>query len=592
MYFSNRRHSPLTLFLTFFLFALCSVPSAFSVSMLQQGAVRSRALSEFRASKSTPESRSFFSLNKTFVNPVLSWSRRHPVLLFGGLGVGVGLFFCYRFSLFSRGYTVLQKFFAPTANKKKLVEDKKIDQKTPVKNNIELCGVQNKPEFKKIFTGKAAKFLNLVKQSSLVVRSEKEREELFKEYLKESGYQEGIDGMIKKNVLLIAGYLLSPHTLTADTFSDFAQACDFVAKGAQTESNVESKFEQLINEYAENLWAPFEKSKMEKLLRIVQLPDTTDLLKRSYEYQQLETEQKKQEWLKDKTTYIEEFLKTCIKDENKIDSLNKMYNNKEVLVGNPWGFNWWSWLMTRSFLVTLTGSFLDVSYSFSEGFFNDPWMRVHLENKEDLPLRMGSEKLATELYKLQSKENINDVIAPYLDNLQEHIWNSVKGEWKKWPSRKFVAHFYKIHLMPKPEYIKDVLLALLKLSKDNDFKTCIEGFKISWGFVSLKQEKIYVPLIVIYVNASNTLEDYKGNAQKAVDMLLKVTKPEWGSGNHPRFNEKISDLIFYAQGEGAYKNALGTQLASIFQAPHFALYIPDWVCPTDKKLDFTLKVSA
>ena len=236
---------------------MCSASSVLSASVLQQGAVRSGALSEFRASKSTPESRSFFSLNKTFVNPVLSWSRRHPVLLLGGLGFGVGLLVCYRFALFSRGYTALQKFFAPSVEEKKLVESQQqskfnIRELPEPLGAIELCGVQNKPEFKKIFTGKAAKFLNLVKQSSLVVGSEKEREELFKEYLKESGYDREKEDMVYKNLWLIFCALAAPQLLaTENTFEEFARACDVVVESEQPELKIEEKIEKKIEEKIE-----------------------------------------------------------------------------------------------------------------------------------------------------------------------------------------------------------------------------------------------------------------------------------------------------------------------------------------------------
>jgi len=226
MYFSNWRHSPLALFLTFF-FVLCSASSVFSASMVQEGVVRSRALSEFVAPKSV-ESRSFFSLNKTFVNPVLSWSRRHPLVLLSACGLGVGLCAAYRYGLFG----MLKNFFSL---------DKKISLKVVLNPTKTGCTISvSSKNFTQDFTGKAAKFLTLVSKDASVVQSEKEKVKL----LESCGYTKEKDAMTIKNLLLIAGVLGAPQGLTADTFQEFARACDIVAKGEQPELKIEEKIEK------------------------------------------------------------------------------------------------------------------------------------------------------------------------------------------------------------------------------------------------------------------------------------------------------------------------------------------------------------
>ncbi len=164
-----------------------------------------------------------------------------------------------------------------------------------------------------------------------------------------------------------------------------------------------------------------------------------------------------------------------------------------------------------------------------------------------------------------------------------------KSSSGKWSLPAFLAHFYKVHLMPKPEHVLDTVYAVFKAFSTGELGKYVKNMKISVRFAPVKVGGGMTPVIVLYVLPSADEKNYKGNAQVVVNELLKVTKPEWGGGIAPRGNAKINDLIFYAQGEGTYKTKYPDGIDQVFQGPNYALYKPSWVDPLDKALDFSLK---
>lgn len=123
---------------------------------------------------------------------------------------------------------------------------------------------------------------------------------------------------------------------------------------------------------------------------------------------------------------------------------------------------------------------------------------------------------------------------------------------------------YKVHLMPKPEYVFDTLEQVLKCLSDNPaLRECISSIKVSRSSTSrTDREGRYDPVIVIYPKAG------KENAQKALDGLVSGLRPifAWGSNLVPRFNCRGKNpLIFYAQGDGAQKVILFRQQPSTFR---------------------------
>lgn len=157
-----------------------------------------------------------------------------------------------------------------------------------------------------------------------------------------------------------------------------------------------------------------------------------------------------------------------------------------------------------------------------------------------------------------------------------------------WPWKKFLAHFYKIHLMPKPEKTPKVLKMLCDLFSQTDIGDYVNIFKVNMRFApgNKKKNKVYSPVIVLYVNAPKEENSYKKNAQLVLNIVRSNLAETGGSGVTPRYNKKINKLIFYAQGEGKLKSKHPSTRKKVLQAPEFALYRPDWV--GDATLNFAL----
>lgn len=128
---------------------------------------------------------------------------------------------------------------------------------------------------------------------------------------------------------------------------------------------------------------------------------------------------------------------------------------------------------------------------------------------------------------------------------------------------------YKIHLMPEnPDLVIYTLLDALR--QDPTLQNVIFNFKVLLD----GQPKEVTPqgprilaLVVIYPS------DGKENAQKLLDKLYPLLKdiPALNPPLTPRYNAKVNDLIFIAQGDGDYK---GDQYKEFYE-PSRIYYKPD-----------------
>lgn len=146
---------------------------------------------------------------------------------------------------------------------------------------------------------------------------------------------------------------------------------------------------------------------------------------------------------------------------------------------------------------------------------------------------------------------------------------------------KGLVGFYKIHLMPQEEEILHVVERLIEtLKKDSELRKLIEAFKVQaalWGGDKMQfknseslPEYQYRPAIVIYPSWG------KEKVQKLLDALLVIFKNVKGSGNTPRFNIKVNDLVFYAQGDGDYKMDPIIRQKYFDSRTNYALYRSDF----------------
>ncbi len=108
----------------------------------------------------------------------------------------------------------------------------------------------------------------------------------------------------------------------------------------------------------------------------------------------------------------------------------------------------------------------------------------------------------------------------------------------------WLVNLYKIHLMPKFDDIERITITLLQeIEQDHEIRNSIAAFKI---VTTETQETIErnLPRIVIYANPG------KATAQLLLNKMYELFKDIQGIDKTPRFNQKITSLLYWAQGNG------------------------------------------
>ena len=139
---------------------------------------------------------------------------------------------------------------------------------------------------------------------------------------------------------------------------------------------------------------------------------------------------------------------------------------------------------------------------------------------------------------------------------------------------KNLTQDYKIHLMPKGCMFEDFDALFHLIKNDEELKKAIVSFKILNDFIDDKQiekdfneGKSISPKIVIYVAAG------KENAQLVLNKIYAAFKDKEGLNISPRFNQKITSYIYYAQGNGDDKEI--DQYKYFFENPGMVHYKSD-----------------
>ena len=116
-------------------------------------------------------------------------------------------------------------------------------------------------------------------------------------------------------------------------------------------------------------------------------------------------------------------------------------------------------------------------------------------------------------------------------------------------ARDVLALEYKIHLMPKPEYVQGVTRRLCEhLRDDEEFNEATAGFKVKLDTEVHFGDQV-LPMIVVYPILG------KDNAQLVLDRTYHAF-PEhqrMGMDITPRDNRRINNLIYWAQSGGDLK---------------------------------------
>ncbi|MBI2053117.1 MAG: hypothetical protein HYT41_00010 [Candidatus Sungbacteria bacterium] len=112
---------------------------------------------------------------------------------------------------------------------------------------------------------------------------------------------------------------------------------------------------------------------------------------------------------------------------------------------------------------------------------------------------------------------------------------------------------FKIHLQPKKEFLPAVFQELAKaFANDEQLRELVPFFKASVSSELVRDENgQVVPEIVLYCPSYNAM---RGVVAKLEEYLKDYEKK--GSGDVPRYNWKINDLVYVAQSGADFKNSL------------------------------------
>jgi len=124
--------------------------------------------------------------------------------------------------------------------------------------------------------------------------------------------------------------------------------------------------------------------------------------------------------------------------------------------------------------------------------------------------------------------------------------------------RRQLAANYKIHLMPFDDDIVTIMHDLLvRISDEPKLQQAVDRFKVHATTDAIQRsDDTYFPIFVIYCHAG------KDAAQYVLNEVYALFKHMPGLDITPRFNRKITSLIYYAQGDG---NRKGEEYADYYE---------------------------
>lgn len=118
-------------------------------------------------------------------------------------------------------------------------------------------------------------------------------------------------------------------------------------------------------------------------------------------------------------------------------------------------------------------------------------------------------------------------------------------------ARENLAQEYKIHLMPKSEYVQGVTRTLCEhLRDDPELNDAVAGFKVKLNPSTINHNDQNLPVVVIYSMLG------KENAQLVLDRVYNAFPHHrrMGLNIRPRDNRRINNLVYWAQSGGDLKH--------------------------------------
>lgn len=185
-------------------------------------------------------------------------------------------------------------------------------------------------------------------------------------------------------------------------------------------------------------------------------------------------------------------------------------------------------------------------YFYIDSYFTSVPM-VKIQREKYIDLSSGAKKV---LDKLCSKYDGKTLDTTMLDCLYDDVMR--KHPLKKAIAQEILASQYKIHLMPKPEYIlASITMILEACQQSSELKSLIYGLKVCPQPGSKDELDQLYATIVIYPVLGHE------NAQILLNRLCELFSPycaEIGNSQVPRYNIQVNPLICYSQGDGDFKN--------------------------------------
>lgn len=243
-----------------------------------------------------------------------------------------------------------------------------------------------------------------------------------------------------------------------------------------------------------------------------------------------------------------------------VDYIPYVYPDKEQLISELRKLSYSEFLL-RLFKWKALGYYFGLMpyYSFDQGYF---YFEQPAPRDENAILKgIRNDWGVKSLYELNTRIQ---KLAYSRDSQREELIKIADDEWKE-IANSLVTE-YKIHLMPQGDPTLTIITLLTLLKKDPELQNVIAAFKVM-ATDKLVVNGVYFPRIVIYPAQG------KENAQKALNKLYIGLKDIKGLGVRPRYNAKVNDLIWVAQGDSNYKNQPSYQL--YFEAPEFRYFKPN-----------------
>lgn len=190
--------------------------------------------------------------------------------------------------------------------------------------------------------------------------------------------------------------------------------------------------------------------------------------------------------------------------------------------------------------------------------------------------KAGLQRSRTWLQFDRSKNGSNRDLNAFVSEVRSHSV-SVKTLAK-------LSKHYKIHLMPSFDRMVDTGRKVIEVIESH-LSVIVHSFKFNIDPLNvLASDGGYMPQIVIYVKGKN-------NAQYALDVMIKELRgfERYANGRFPRFNRRVTKLIFYAHTDSSCKALCkkmgyfedffeenGVHLKPVKEGSHYELSIPDY----------------